>query len=1707
MKRTLLNLSLLQPDSPAILQPGTSPTPRAGLRSGAPPSGSTKITRRTLLGLAGAAASGAAAYGISPSLRVIEPTLWGEFALKEDPDRVAFTLGGRERWVIDARRFGGSPHVRTSRSGNRIRVQLTGALFPGTTLPADMTCEVWRALVGWRISLRMALGGFAAQAPLEGWLAGAETLESHVNLQATTHLPGASGDLSLSGPGHARFSAGWTLSLAGAGIATVSACAETFRGDAMSLSLSAAGSPGLMTESTARRTFFAIARGTRDWPLPPGLLVKAAREDGRALPGDQSPEQMGRSGRRASGPFDRLCVETSESRAGRNRAALLFEGPGHLVYQPHDHLRDRAGQPVRVGLQSPRYMVFSDGRHTETALAASFSPSPAWISFKSCRLQVAGLPETPPFRRLTRDGRTVELDCAPALLQAIVPLDGASAGPFTPESGTLIQLAAAALAPLRPPILARPLPPILTPQPRVNPNPAPNPTPAPNPGLIERPPTGSILNDHPNVKVLPGIQEPIIKLPGNFSVAVVRPNDLLGLVFGFINLRLEAGGQPAQLVRANAGQSSYIIVVFPPQSIGEEAFFEGDDNYHSTNQHDPEQTRTSSDTPVPPPVRSILSGPSRIVFRVPDKTNSIEYSLSNLLDWTQFEPSVAPTALPPAQEFIHPSTLHLNPGNFQLHLLSYSGGANTSLAAEEGPIRPMLPPRTRPLPRPGFHPPVIVNPGILQLNPVLAAPQLTETAIESPFRLLLSPNVLCGWAHSLKAPAAGQQRVELWHTRLGVLTPDGVSELDSDAHDRTVRAIWATDFEPNAPDLPNHANSPFRMSMDIRDRYEIVRLTSDWTMNVLRKPYTPLPVPVERMMLTSLGAWLKVRGTWGPNLPEAPFKGHDQQELTVTEWDHIATQGRDQYVRIVYEGYLAPFGHSATLVKVTERKFEYSERAQANVAYLRQHMYIVIKEPVKTYPLTGVPDGAGRDLGRKNPFQQVRITTLVTPNLDKPELSEALPGAGQDAFWPRVAQSDFLFHLIGTDRTGQTTEFTAPLIFAANNVAADGAKSKALGNSYNAAADRARRPMSGQRIAYAPEHKLGDTTFETQTLHFGVFVVPPRPLQSPFRPTVEGAVVGMAAVRHLSGQDHVPTVRFYDEYLRSEFQGNNKGGVFLELIDNVASGKAAPVTLNFPSDKSGGIATPNLDISGVSRQLGPVGGALSSIGQGTFDPSQFFKDMTGNLQLPKILGGVSLLDILEVVGDITGGDGLSRVPKMLSSTLTGGDSLARDLDTLASAIPGSVGGGAADAINNSIADVKQKVQDYTQNQSAAAKQALQNAINGLKGQVGGIQDQLPMDLVNNLQSEWNDLATFFQNFSIPQEVRVSYDWNTPVKSALIFEAGPDSKLTIAAAVTAYLDGRQPSYSINGKLNDFSINLLPGFSFISISFSAFEFSSTSGHKMDVNPGIKGVNFLGPLAFVQQLTQYLPSPGGTPSGTGGGFDDPPFVDVAADSVTAGYTMAIPSIGVGVFSLENLSLTGALTIPFTGDPVRARFAFCERQNPFLISVSLFAGGGFFGVGFGLDGIEMMEASFEFGGNFSMDIGVASGGVHIMAGIYFKMEKVPPSTSDEITLTGYVRLGGELEVLGIISLSLEFYLGLTYQSEGNKVWGQATLTVGISILFFSASVSLSVEREFADPPVPSLLDPDGWATYCGAFADAKPAPAIIMPPRPIRPIVPRAF
>jgi hypothetical protein len=156
---------------------------------------------------------------------------------------------------------------------------------------------------------------------------------------------------------------------------------------------------------------------------------------------------------------------------------------------------------------------------------------------------------------------------------------------------------------------------------------------------------------------------------------------------------------------------------------------------------------------------------------------------------------------------------------------------------------------------------------------------------------------------------------------------------------------------------------------------------------------------------------------------------------------------------------------------------------------------------------------------------------------------------------------------------------------------------------------------------------------------------------------------------------------------------------------------------------------------------------------------------------------------------------------------------------------------------------------------------------------------------------------------------------------------------------------------------------------------------------------------------------------------------------------------------------------------------------------------GGGWVALRFGLDGVEWVEIGFEVGAELELDFGVASGGVHVFLGFSFVLEELPSAT--KLSLTGYLRIGGEVDVLDLVCVSIEMRLELQYlnkQLTGGEsrdiMHGRATVEVEIDVLLFSGTVEVECERSFggnpADPTFTDWVTPDQWQTYCDAFAPA---------------------
>ncbi|MFD9733284.1 hypothetical protein [Umezawaea sp. NPDC059074] len=283
------------------------------------------------------------------------------------------------------------------------------------------------------------------------------------------------------------------------------------------------------------------------------------------------------------------------------------------------------------------------------------------------------------------------------------------------------------------------------------------------------------------------------------------------------------------------------------------------------------------------------------------------------------------------------------------------------------------------------------------------------------------------------------------------------------------------------------------------------------------------------------------------------------------------------------------------------------------------------------------------------------------------------------------------------------------------------------------------------------------------------------------------------------------------------------------------------------------------------------------------------------------------------------------------------------------------------------------------------------------------------------------------------------------------------------------------------VRDFALAFPPGpGAVLRLDFGSLTYTQRAGERPSLDVAGLDATFLGTLKLLQELQNAVDLGSARP-----------LLDVTPSGITVRYALSVPSVSAGVFVLRDIVLRIAIEVPFDGKPVWVSLSFAERQNPFALSVLMFGGGGYVEVAFDRDGLKRLEAALEFGAIVSVDFLVASGEVHALGGVRFALE-----AGGSVTLTGYLRVGGCVEVLGIVSVSIEMRIELTYQSARNALVGRASIVVEIDLTLWSDSVEIdSGEWVLAGGSAPqrtrSLLAGleadtglDRWRSYRAAFA-----------------------
>ena len=619
-------------------------------------------------------------------------------------------------------------------------------------------------------------------------------------------------------------------------------------------------------------------------------------------------------------------------------------------------------------------------------------------------------------------------------------------------------------------------------------------------------------------------------------------------------------------------------------------------------------------------------------------------------------------------------------------------------------------------------------------------------------------------------------------------------------------------------------------------------------------------------------------------------------------------------------------------------------------------------------------------------FGMVECVTTASPLLDQPTAQFVKEGgmSGKDQFVIRSGGKPVLFKMKAEDAEGRVIDFSIPLVYASTGILGNATQRASLIAKYNDGVDINNRvQLQGQSFALAARTpNSATTTFSARDIQFHVQDYLSNDEPQGFLPLLKAASILEPTYQRITGQNVSAPVELVDD--------RNPGHVFAKFIDPAA------VNFAFQSDKTGGLAAPNFQLSGLSKATGAFGGDIQKFMAAHAEASDYFN--VSNLPDPTLFGVFKLSELLDF---------------------------------------GAAGSSAYD-LDKALEERVPKVPNLQTRETSSHQIASYVVHPGLK--------EKSDDFVRFKKRNGADFAIL-----------------TEVKTPKGDSSG------------------QSSFISNAYVLNFDVSVVKVLSdyLISIHFDEVRFFVEAGKKADVSVRMSPVpiEFGGPLKFINAFTRLIDPQG---------FYDPPYVDVSLTGIKCGYTLDLPGLQMGAFTLSNLGIGAEVNLPFSGAPLTIGFRFCERHQPFTLTISCLGGGGFFGFELDLHGIRQIEAALEFGAAVSLNFGVASGNVSVMAGIYFKMILVDEQNSTQ--LTGYVRINGSVSVLGLITASIELYMELSYLIDSDKAFGEASLKIKVEVLFFSKTVTIRAQRSFAgsgdDPNFQMAITQDDWLEYCSAFA-----------------------
>lgn len=757
---------------------------------------------------------------------------------------------------------------------------------------------------------------------------------------------------------------------------------------------------------------------------------------------------------------------------------------------------------------------------------------------------------------------------------------------------------------------------------------------------------------------------------------------------------------------------------------------------------------------------------------------------------------------------------------------------------------------------------------------------------------------------------------------------------------------------------------------------------------------------IHRLRLSALGGTLAVAGTW-----------------PTFEWDHVATLGRDQKVRTATQGVICPYGNRAMYVETSERQFEAT--AEGSVAHLRKRSVLIITEPVRDLPPS-----------RAFPFQRVEFQrTLVDFGADPVfEGKKTFPVPGVDELI--ATQSRFR----SSARDLRETIDGGDMGPIAGQLPVE---DLALGGG--GIADEVAQAASQYVDFFVEIARIEEQLRALQlftNVPVDVFMVPggvDTPLRFPIllsaasaQVQVDVPVVFVADIRRPDGLLH-PSYRSLEDpeilkgveaaYIKA---GDGEVAIAPTRIDMVGSG------LGQATDRP---EVRRLHIVGESRD----GGFAPRLGIAPKADEDVPPDRRWGFAM-------ALPEIGTLSGQVAASTPVLRMA--LSTELLSGAPDPRLLFRTpknVDAVTARFSGNSSRSGGLSAPDLKIDAVSRRGGPVEAATFLAQVTGGHLTpasflGESASLLGFSLIDLIKD--AALTGTPEILADPTPGRPPRVTMTWlQVPLQTKDSFLAADDATMDIEVVLSP------TEHRVRCTVSNVALAFPTADEddkLLEVRFKRLEFLQEGSNVPSIDVDLKGAQFFGFLKLLEDLQNSVKFAGGTPG-----------VHASDTGVTATFDLPVPNVTTGGFQLTGLTFHGFVDVPFDERPVSIGLAFASRQDPFNLSVLALGGGGYVDIVLDKSGLKQLEIALEFGASLEIDFIVASGEVHAMGGIRVVKD-------EEFDLEAYLRFGGMVEVLGLVSVSIELLVTLTWKADREALVGQATLVLEIDLFLFSDSVEI---------------------------------------------------